>query len=183
METTDEILVVDLEATCWQQDGEYQKQQSEIIEIGICKIDADSGDIIASEGILVKPVYSQISDFCTRLTTITPQMVEQHGVSLAEACAMLEKKYGSKQLTWVSYGAYDKNMLKEQCAKFNVKYPMSGRHVNVKTLFADVHRLPKGIGMAGALQMLKMPLVGTHHRGVDDAKNIAKIMYHLLIEA
>jgi inhibitor of KinA sporulation pathway (predicted exonuclease) len=183
METTDEIIIIDLEATCWQDDGDYQKQRSEIIEIGVCKIDADSGERIASEGILVKPVNSEISPFCTRLTSITPTMVEQQGVSLSEACSILEKKYGSKQLTWASYGAYDKNMLKEQCAKFGVKYPLSGQHINVKVLFSDVYRLPKGIGMAGALKMLNMPLVGTHHRGVDDAKNIANILHHLLIEA
>jgi inhibitor of KinA sporulation pathway (predicted exonuclease) len=183
METTDEILIIDLEATCWQEDGEKQRQQSEIIEIGVCKMDADSGEIIKSEGILVKPVHSAISVFCTRLTSITPQMVEQNGVSLSEACAMLEQKYGAKQLTWASYGAYDKNMLREQCAKFNVKYPLSAQHYNVKVLFADAYRLPKGIGMERALKMLNLPLVGTHHRGVDDAKNIAKIMYRLLIEA
>ncbi|MEK3793401.1 hypothetical protein MKX42_16845 [Paenibacillus sp. FSL R7-0204] len=29
--------------------------------------------------------------------------------------------------------------------------------------------------MERALTMLKLPLEGTHHRGIDDAKNIAKI--------
>ncbi len=183
METTDEIIIIDLEATCWQDDGDNQKQRSEIIEIGVCKIDADSGERIASEGILVKPVYSEISEFCTRLTSITQSMVEQQGVSLKEACDMLEKKYKARQLTWASYGAYDKNMLKEQCGKFGIKYPLSAQHINVKVLFADVYRLPKGIGMDRALKMLNLPLVGIHHRGVDDAKNIAKILHHLLIEA
>lgn len=180
METTDEIIVVDLEATCWEGDGDYQKQRSEIIEIGICKFDAYSGKIIANEGILVKPVRSEINEFCTRLTSITPQMVEADGVSLSEACAMLEKRYNSKQLTWASYGAYDRSMLKEQCAKFGIRYPMSGHHINVKVLFAEVHGLNKGIGMSGALRILKLPLEGTHHRGVDDAKNIAKILRDLL---
>jgi inhibitor of KinA sporulation pathway (predicted exonuclease) len=30
--------------------------------------------------------------------------------------------------------------------------------------------------MAGALSELNIPLEGTHHRGVDDAKNIAKTL-------
>ena len=182
METTNEIIIVDLEATCWEQDGDYQKQQSEIIEIGICKLDTETGRITGSEGILVKPVRSEISEFCTRLTSITPQMVEEHGVSLTEACNTLEKRYNSKQLTWASYGAYDRTMLKEQCMKFGIRYPMSNNHINVKVLFSDVHGLTKGIGMARALLMLNLPLKGTHHRGVDDAKNIAKIL-HSLVEA
>lgn len=34
--------------------------------------------------------------------------------------------------------------------------------------------------MKGALHILDLPLEGTHHRGVDDAKNIAKILYWCL---
>ncbi|GAB3929568.1 3'-5' exonuclease [Mucilaginibacter myungsuensis] len=180
METTNEVIIIDLEATCWENDGEHQKQHSEIIEIGICKLNTVTGKITASDGILVKPVKSKISPFCTKLTSITPQMVDEHGISLAEACGILEKEYGSKQLTWASYGVYDRSMLKEQCQKFGVRYPMSNHHINVKVLFSEVYGLQKAIGMAGALRMLKLPLEGTHHRGVDDAKNIAKILSDLL---
>jgi inhibitor of KinA sporulation pathway (predicted exonuclease) len=182
METTDEIIIIDLEATCWEQDGDYQKQLSEIIEIGICVLEVETGKITASEGILVKPVRSHISKFCTQLTSITPQMVEEHGISLSEACGILEEHYVSPKLTWASYGGYDRTMLKEQCAKLGIHYPMSSHHINVKTLFSDTHRLHRGIGMAGALKMLNLPLDGTHHRGVDDARNIAKILRTLLSE-
>lgn len=182
METTDEIIIIDLEATCWEQDGDYQRQYSEIIEIGICKMDAQTGRIIKNEGILIKPIHSEISAFCTKLTSITPAMVEQDGFSLKEACEILADEYGSNKLTWASYGAYDKQMLKDQCIKFGVNYPMSAQHVNVKVFFAEHHQLGRGIGMAGALKMLNIPLTGTHHRGVDDARNIAKIMSHLLAE-
>lgn len=180
METTNEIIIVDLEATCWELDGDYQKQRSEIIEIGICKLNTDTGKITASEGILVKPVRSEISEFCTKLTSITPQMVEEHGISLGEACNDMEKRYHSKHLTWASYGAYDRAMLKEQCMKFGIRYPMSGHHINVKVLFAEIYGLARGIGMARALHMLNLPLQGVHHRGVDDAKNIAKILQNLV---
>ncbi|RFZ93015.1 DNA polymerase III [Mucilaginibacter conchicola] len=177
---TDEVIIVDLEATCWEQDGAYQKRRSEIIEIGICKLDTYTGEISKSKGILVKPVHSEISRFCTQLTSITPQMVEQDGVSLKEACSMIEATYAPAGLTWCSYGAYDKRMLKEQCALFNVRYPLSGNHINVKELFAEAKRLPKPIGMDRALRLLNLPLEGTHHRGVDDARNIAKILYNIL---
>lgn len=180
METTDEIIVVDLEATCWEDDNDYQKQRSEIIEIGVCKLDITTGKIVQNQGILVKPVRSEISEFCTKLTSITPKMIEQHGVSLNAACEILEKQFNSKQLTWASYGGYDKTMLKEQCMKFGIRYPMSGHHVNVKVLFSDVYGLNKGVGMARALRMLNLPLDGTHHRGVDDSRNIANILRNLM---
>ncbi|MEN0056486.1 MAG: 3'-5' exonuclease [Mucilaginibacter sp.] len=107
-------------------------------------------------------------------------MVYERGVTLSEACDILEKSYNSKQLTWASYGAYDRTMLKDQCMKLGIPYPMSDHHINVKILFSEVHGLTKGVGMAHALRMLNLSLEGTHHRGVDDAKNIANILYQLV---
>ena len=46
--------------------------------------------------------------------------------------------------------------------------------------FQEVTQHPKRLGMHQALNYLKIPLVGTHHRGKDDAYNIAKIMYRLI---
>ena len=109
-------------------------------------------------------------------------MVERDGISLREACQKLEERYQSKKLTWASYGAYDRTMLIEQCTRFGVAYPMSRQHINVKVLFSDVYKLGKSIGMPGALRMLSLPLEGTHHRGIDDAKNIAKILYRLMLD-
>ncbi|MFY8188443.1 MAG: hypothetical protein ACOVLC_10860 [Flavobacterium sp.] len=40
--------------------------------------------------------------------------------------------------------------------------------------------LTKKVGRNGALEILQL-LEGTHHRGVDDAKNIAKILYGCLL--
>ena len=36
MKTTNEILVIDLEATCWENDRIPAEQKVDIIEIGIC---------------------------------------------------------------------------------------------------------------------------------------------------
>lgn len=72
-------------------------------------------------------------------------------------------------------------MLKDQSAKFRVDYPLSDDHMNVKTLFAQLHpTVRKSVGMARALGELNFKLEGTHHRGVDDARNIAKILYWCL---
>ena len=34
--------------------------------------------------------------------------------------------------------------------------------------------------MAKALQLVDLPLEGTHHRGIDDARNIAKLLPYML---
>lgn len=179
MKTTDKILVIDLEATCWQ--GVQPKDQvSEIIEIGICMLDINSGTISDNKGILVKPTKSKVSQFYTELTTITQDMLNNQGISFAEACSLLRTEYVANQYTWASYGAYDIEMIKSQCQIRGIDYPLSQNHINVKELFTDVKGLKKKVGMNGALHILGLPLEGTHHRGVDDANNIAKILYWCL---
>lgn len=177
---TNKIIVIDLEATCWEEDGEYQKLHSEIIEIGICVLDTRDGAISGHRGILVKPVSSEISPFCTKLTTITPEMVAEQGISLPEACELLQKEYQAGSYTWASYGAYDKTFLSEQCRKQGINFPMNKEHINIKVWLSRAFGTDKGWGMKRALEMLRIKLDGTHHRGVDDANNSAKILWWIL---
>jgi inhibitor of KinA sporulation pathway (predicted exonuclease) len=180
MKTTEKIIIIDLEATCW--NGPIPSGQvNEIIEIGICELHTHTGLITKNKGILIRPERSVVSPFCTELTTITQDLLDQEGITFQEAIAMLEDEYQPDQYTWASYGQYDLNMLKKQCKLRNVPYPMGSHHINVKEYFSEVKGLTKKVGMNGALEILQIPLEGTHHRGVDDAKNIAKILYWCLL--
>lgn len=175
----DKILVIDIEATCWQ-DKAPEGMESDIIEIGVCLLDIHSGEITENRGIIVKPERSVVSAFCTELTTITPQLVEAEGIPFKEACAILRKEYNSQSRAWASYGAYDMKQFQKQCTAMNIGYPFGPSHINVKTLFALKNKLGHETGMSGALDYLQIPLEGTHHRGIDDAKNIAKILRTIL---
>lgn len=171
---TDKILIVDLEATCW--NGKIPAgESSEIIEIGMSVLDTTTGVISDNRGVLIKPIRSKVSPFCTELTTITQKMLDNDGIPFEEACKFLAKNYS--QYTWASYGAYDIKMMKSQCEIRAIQYPLSMNHINVKELFCETKGLKKKVGMKGALGILDINLEGTHHRGVDDAKNIAKILY------
>ena len=177
--TLDQILIIDIEATCW--DGSNPVgMESDIIEIGICLLDVPTGELSGNQGILVKPERSEIGEFCTKLTTITPQMVIEQGVTFKEACSILKKQYLSQDRAWASFGAYDIKHFQRQCTAMGVGYPFSPSHINVKTLFALKRKLDREQGMSGALDILNIPLEGIHHRGVDDAKNIAKILRWIL---
>lgn len=175
----DKIVVIDIEATCW--NGSVPEgMASDIIEFGICLLDVSTGEISDNRGILVKPERSEISPFCTELTTITPELIAEQGISFKEACAIIRKEYIGQSRAWASFGAYDFKQIQRQCADLGVGYPLSPSHINVKTLFALKNKLGHEVGMDGALKYLKLELEGTHHRGVDDAKNIAKILRTLL---
>ena len=179
MKIKDEVLIIDLEATCWNE-RPPKGQESEIIEIGVCIMNAKTGEVSQNEGILVKPQFSKVSPFCTELTSITQEMLDDEGVLLEDALDILREEYNSENMTWASYGNYDLNMLKKQAQKFRIDYPLDDDHINVKTLFAQLHPIRKSVGMDRALQVLKLPMEGIHHRGVDDVKNIAKILYWCL---
>jgi inhibitor of KinA sporulation pathway (predicted exonuclease) len=175
----DQILVIDIECTCWEQpraDG-----ISEIIEIGISPIDTKSRNILESRSIIVKPRRSEVSEFCTRLTTLTQEDVDS-GISFKEACEILVNEYRSQKYMWASYGYFDKKEFALQCDRERIEYPFSKAHINIRTLFALKYALVKDIGMAKALKLLGVPLVGTHHRGIDDSRNVAQILSRILFD-
>ncbi|HEX8561926.1 MAG TPA: 3'-5' exonuclease [Flavobacterium sp.] len=175
----DKIVVVDIEATCWEGKlpvGMY----NDIIEIGICLLDVETGEISENRGILIKPERSSVSPFCTQLTTITQEMLDADGISFKEALNILRKDFSTSSRAWASFGAYDMKQFQRQCSDLGYPYPFGPSHLNVKTLFALKNKFKHETGMAGALEFYNIPLEGTHHRGVDDAKNIAKIVHRIL---
>lgn len=176
----DQILVVDIEATCWS-GNPPEGQESEIIEIGICTLDVATGDRGDKRSLLVKPERSKVSEFCTELTGLTHKQVMGKGIAFDKACAILERDYASKRRIWASYGDYDRNLFMRQCGTREVNYPFNDGHINVKTLFALIHCLPYEVGMVRALEMLDLQLEGIHHRGDDDAWNIANILSKTLL--
>lgn len=175
----DKILVVDIEATCWE-GSNPDGMENDIIEIGVCLLDVNTGEISDNRGILVKPERSVVSPFCTELTIITSEMIEEEGMPFKTACSILRKEFLSQSRAWASFGAYDLKQFQRQCGDLGIGYPFGPSHINVKTLFALKKKLGHEQGMAGALEILEIPLEGTHHRGVDDAKNIAKILSRIL---
>lgn len=168
-----QLVIIDIEATCWKSQPP-PGEQSEIIEIGICRLNLDSLEISAKRSILVKPARSKVSKFCTELTTLTQEQVNT-GIPFAEACAILQADYATQTHAWASWGNYDQRMFASQCQSFAVEYPFGAQHINLKQRFAELGSLPKQIGMAAALRNTHLPLEGTHHRGDDDAYNIARL--------
>lgn len=175
----DTILVVDLEATCWE-GSPPAGQEHEIIEIGLCLLEVATLERVEKRAILVRPARSVISPYCTELTTLTQEEVEREGIPLAVACDLLRGTYQSQTCPWASYGEYDRQQLERECRRKGVDYPFGARHLNVKTLFALAHALPREVPLDKALRLRGFSLEGTHHRGLDDAWNIARLLAELL---
>ena len=172
------LNVVDVEATCWE-GTPPSGQVNEIIEVGVCVLDLDAGQRVARRRIMVRPGCSRVSDFCTRLTGITQDEVDA-GVDFGTACAILRDELSSRSRPWASWGDYDRKQFQRQCSPGGAPYPFGGRHTNAKAIFAQSHGMRKRLGMSQALEHAGLALEGRHHRGADDAWNIAALVIHLL---
>jgi len=177
----DQILVVDVESTCWR--GKPPPgQQPEIIEIGLCLLDVDSLQRLETRSIIVRPERSEVSEYCTELTTLTPADVAG-GVSLREACRILRDEYAADERLWASFGDYDRKKFERECHNKGVAYPFGDTHLNVKNLFAIVHGLSREVELDAVLAILGWQMEGTYHRGDSDAWNIARVLAHILQRA
>jgi inhibitor of KinA sporulation pathway (predicted exonuclease) len=166
-------IILDLEATCWENNP--QKNINEIIEIGAVCINEHK--VIESEfNAFVKPIlHSQLSSFCKQLTSIT-----QADVDAAETFDKVVARF----TTWIdlnneyilcSWGFYDKNQFIADCNLHKINTDWLIHHISLKHQYTVIKNLKKHVGMSASLKIEELKLEGTHHRGIDDAKNIAKI--------
>jgi inhibitor of KinA sporulation pathway (predicted exonuclease) len=169
-------LVVDLEATC-DDLGAVPRHESEIIEIGAVLVHGASLVPVAELMTFVRPVIHQVTPFCTALTTIQQDDVE-HALGFVAAAARLAA-FGEGAL-FCSWGNYDRNKLAEDAARHGIAPPLGPDHWNLKDGFTRAFGTRRGVGMQGAMQRVGLEPWGTHHRGIDDARNIARLLPFLL---
>lgn len=171
------VLVIDLEATCDDGDG-LPAHDMEIIEIGAAWSTAD-GSVLDTFQALVRPVVrSQLTTFCQQLTGIQQTDVDKAELFpvVATALASFAKRHQAPGVFWGSWGQFDAKQLARDCERHGIANPLADfEHVNLKRRFAKSRKI-KEVGMSRALQMVSLPLEGAHHRGLDDARNIAKLL-------
>jgi 3'-5' exoribonuclease 1 len=161
----------------------------EIIEIGAVMVEAQTLSIVDEFQTFIKPVrFPILTEFCTSLTSITQAQVDQ-APGYVEAIALLQKWLSNySNAVFGSWGDYallrryrkGRNQFKQDSKFHNVPFPIAYPHVNLKPLFSASQALPNRYSMADALQQVGIALEGTHHRGIDDARNIAKLLPFIL---
>jgi 3'-5' exoribonuclease 1 len=172
------FLIVDLEATCEENDRNYG---NEIIEIGAVLLDA-KGNTLSEFDEFVKPINKPIlTEFCKQLTSI-----QQADVDNAEEFPAVLQNFNywlgdkAKDTIFCAWGYYDKNQIVKDCAIHGIpdnSLKWLDWCISAKHQFAEILER-RQCGMSKALRILKIPHEGTHHRGIDDARNTAKIFIH-----
>jgi inhibitor of KinA sporulation pathway (predicted exonuclease) len=176
--TPSHFLVIDLEATCDDQ-GKIPEKIMEIIEIGAVLVEAASLAPVGEFQTFVRPVIRpKLTAFCTELTTI--QQADVDGApTFPDAIEALARFVGERDALFCSWGDYDRKQFEIDAARWGVPLPLKG-HMNLKKRFSAALGEATRYGMASALSRVGLPLLGTHHRGIDDARNIASLLPYLL---
>jgi inhibitor of KinA sporulation pathway (predicted exonuclease) len=177
------ICILDFEATCWEENGYH-----EIIEFPsvMLKWEPDQITRVGEIQNYVKPkIKPIISEFCTALTGITQDQIDEKGIELEQALRLhtewMESFGVNDNITIVTCGIWDlDNMLPNDLKIINLNPPaVYKRYVNIKNLF-NIITSQKAKGMSGMLQFLNLELEGRHHSGIDDSRNIGNIFCKLV---
>ncbi len=176
------ILIVDLEATC-SDDGRIPSEDMEAIEIGACWVHLESGRVIDTFQSFVRPVLNPVlTDFCIGLTGIQQSYLTT-APSYREAASLLTEfvhAHAESDSGWASWGNYDRKQFERDSYRHGVPEPITIPHQNAKRLFAKAQRIGKEVGMAKACELAGLTLEGDHHRALDDALNIARLLPWIL---
>jgi len=171
------VLVIDLEATC-SDDGSIVSEEMETIEIGACWATVN-GDILDSFQSFVRPLKNPLlTSFCKTLTGISQTNVDTAPSFpiVAESLAKFASLYQAKNPIWMSWGKYDHIQIVRDSALHEIAEPIQIQHLNAKRLFAKNQRIGKEVGMARACLLTSLVPQGMHHRALDDAQNIARLL-------
>lgn len=165
-------IIFDLESTCWEND---RSKTREIIEIGAVKIDADKKTIDEFNAFIKPTIHPNLSEFCIDLTSISQEEVETaqtfpEVISDFKSWINLNKEY-----LLCSWGHYDRNQFKSDMKLHSLNAEWVEKHISLKHQYTELKNLKRPLGMNGALKLENFKLEGTHHRGIDDARNISKI--------
>ncbi|TPX51828.1 hypothetical protein SeMB42_g00501 [Synchytrium endobioticum] len=182
----DFYCVLDVEATC--DEGSDKSYPHEIIELPVILIDGQRGVIVDEFHSYVRPVYTpKLSSFCTNLTGITQDKVDASSPFpivvgmldqwLAERCG----RYPFPRVLFITDGPWDlRDFVRKQCELSYIdRPPYWVRFLDLRRAFTDFYPHPRS-SLSGMLNCLGMNFEGREHSGIDDARNIARIVLRMM---
>jgi inhibitor of KinA sporulation pathway (predicted exonuclease) len=181
-------VIFDLEATCQDRKTFKGNFENEIIEIGAVfyknHLDANKNRVTTKIDEFQTFVYPklnpQLSDFCTDITSITQEDLKAapgffEAVTSFRSAILAAFPEKSDNVWMCSWGFYDQKQLQHDLELHEFPVAWNLNHISLKHQYMAHNLLKKGCGMSNILKRENIPLTGTHHRGIDDARNIGKI--------
>jgi len=175
---------MDFEATCERDDRRWPH---EIIEFPAQLIDCKTLQVVDEFREFVRPTEKpQLTAFCTELTGI-----KQKDLVTADTLDVVLKRFQQWLSGHVGHdpgaalpvtcGDWDlERMLPGEARRKHLQYPAALKGwCNIKQPFEELMG-HSGKGMAHMLQALCLKLIGHHHSGIDDTRNIGRILVELV---
>nr|CCC89880.1 conserved hypothetical protein [Trypanosoma congolense IL3000] len=181
----DYILVVDFEATC--EENAPPSYLHEIIEFPVVVVDVKLQRVITEFHRYVRPKFkSQLSDFCRALTGIQQDDIDSASL-LEDVIKQFERWYAQtippgSRVVLATDGPADMRefMYVHSVTRQGIRFPnLFYQWIDVKQIFAHFFQCQQG-KIKAMLEVLHCPFEGRLHSGIDDARNIAKIVIRML---
>ncbi|MBK7232862.1 MAG: exonuclease domain-containing protein [Saprospiraceae bacterium] len=170
------LLVFDLEATCWNSNGTALRKQ-EIIEIGACILD-EYGRVESTFQSFVKPQMNPfLSNYCMQLTTITQEEIDK-----AKSFPKVLESFidwanpEDEDYIFCAWGDADKDLLKSDAQSFNLDISWLKPYIDIKARYHRNRQLSKLQGLDRVMHTNGFHFEGQRHRAIYDALNLAKLV-------
>ncbi|UII55365.1 3'-5' exonuclease KapD [Cytobacillus spongiae] len=168
MEKNHQYLFIDFEFTMPERSEKYKGFYPEIIEVGFVSV--VNGELIDQYSSYVTPLrFPILSERCKSFLNISQEHVDQ-GISFFELVQKLKDVNSqNQQTTIITWGNMDMKVLRNNCLKANVPFPIKGKELDLsmeyKRFFGDQNQT----GLWKAVQEYGKDGTGKHHRALDDA--------------
>ena len=177
-------VILDFEATT-----DNAAFPQEIIEFPSVLLDLGTLEVVdAFESFVCPLLHAELSPFCTELTSIRTADVRD--------APLFPEVFAAHQAWLAGHGLTEDNALMVTCGNWDLSrmLPAQCRVTEppieeVPAIYRQWHNIKNGYaritgrkrrGMARMLDELELGLEGRHHRGIDDCRNLARIVVALI---
>ena len=175
----DFFLVLDFEAN----GAEDRSIPMEIIEFPVLKVSGKTFEVESVFHQYVEPI-NPVTQFTTDITGITREMTTKQpdlGGTLERFHTWMQNENlldGDASFIFVTCGDWDlKTQLPQETSRRSIPLPDYLKSwINIKKTFHVTLGTKGKTSMMQMLNILNIPHTGKHHSGIDDVKNIAKIL-------
>jgi len=173
---------LDLEMLCWPNKVLPVGQTQHIIQIGIVEIDNETLNITKRHSYYVRPNNPkfEVSEYCTKLTSITRDIIIQKGRPFPEVLRSIEKEFHPS--TKISYAwGQDNDVLRSHCEQYSVENPWEKTSIwDFGVFFRSAYNIRQKLSLSKAIQLANLEFPGQAHDAVIDAEAVALLHINMM---
>lgn len=156
-------------------------RQQEIIEIGAVRLDAYGRHQNSFQKFIKPARFPSLSVYCKKLT----------GISQLDIDSARGFKYvGGQFIDWIqsedeeyrlcSWGGKDQTLLVSDCLDAGLDQDWLDPYLDLKVQYHHIHGLQRKLGLKKCLLREGLEFEGSHHRALDDARNLVELFVRYL---